>query len=582
MNEARQRIIRDFIAVIENLAHQHNPDYRINPEQLVSENPPQPELGDLAFPLFPFAAILRQSPQQLAQQAARLLSPDHRCQANGPYLNVFFDRRLICRRILQQLKKEGGNYGCSNQLAGAEVLIEFSSPNTNKPLHLGHLRNNALGESVARLLESAGATVHRVNLINDRGVHICKSMLAYQKFANGATPESSSCKGDHLVGEYYVRFNNWAATDDDAESQVQQMLQQWENDDPAVRQLWRQLNDWALSGLMATYQRCGIKFDKIYFESETYRLGREIVAQGLQRKIFQRRDDGAVYCDLSAEGLDQKVVQRSDGTSVYITQDLGTAIQRYHDYSFQQLIYVVGSEQNYHFKVLFLLLQKLGYEWANRLQHLSYGMVYLPEGKMKSREGTVVDADQLLDDLHQLASDEIIARERQTELADSVQTAENVALGALNYYLLRFNPSRDILFNPRETLSFVGNTGPYLQYVGSRICSLLTKAGRNLRLDNVVELDNHDWQPEEAEWQLVKGLAEFPASLAAAVEQLTPALLAHQVYETAKAFSRFYHDLPIITAEEEQRGFRLNLCQATLVVLQAGMKYLQVPFVAQM
>ena len=480
-------------------------------------------------------------------------------------------------------------------------MIEFSSPNTNKPLHLGHVRNDALGESVSRILKAAGADVYKVDLINNRGVHICKSMLAYKLFheAKGDTPESLGMKGDHFVGQCYVEFDKYLKGEKDkpetahpeANQMAEDMLIKWEAGDPEVRALWEKMNGWTFDGVKETYKRTGISFDKYYFESETYLKGKDEIMKGLEKGVFFKAEDGSVRIDVTdvvGKGKDgnnqEKVLLRKDGTSVYITQDIGTAISRHDDWAFNQLVYVVASEQNYHFKVLFHILKKLGFDWADKLFHLSYGMVNLPSGRMKSREGTVVDADNLVDSLHADALAAIKERGRDEQVGDADEVAEKVALGALHYYILQATPIKDMLFNPAESLSFNGNTGPYLQYMGARINSILGKAA-----EAGVSEDSSDEAvallTSEDEWALIKQLGDYPSVIAKAAENLDPSQVAAYVYEVAKLFSKFYQNCPIVSAATENKqlaGARLYLASCTLQVIKNAMNLVLVPYLEKM
>lgn len=570
---------------------------KIIPDLLVVEIPPEPELGDLGIPMFPFAKIFKSAPAVIAAKIAGMLQADDAARsvgdfaAVGPYVNVRLNKVTAASGILQKILEQKTVYGSLTDtgkapLAGARVMVEFSSPNTNKPLHLGHLRNDALGESVSRILKTAGAEVFKVNIINNRGVHICKSMLAYQKFhaARGDTPESLGIKSDRFVGDCYVEFDKWNKEDPTAEKQAQDLLVQWEQGDDAVRKLWKQMNDWAIAGISQTYARTGVSFDKLYYESDTYLKGREEILKGLQDGIFYQEADGSVWVDLAEIGLDKKVLLRKDGTALYMTQDIGTAIYRHHDWSFNQLVYVVGSEQQYHFKVLFYVLKKLGYAWADQLYHLSYGMVNLPEGKMKSREGTVVDADDLINSLRDGALEEISAKGREEAVGDPAAVAEKIALGALHYYLLQTTPTKDMLFNPKESLSFTGNTGPYLQYMGARICSILRRAAdagiQPVPVDVAVEL-----LTTEPEWDLIKVLGEFPRCVQKAAETFDPSQIAGYIYDVAKSFSRFYHECPAlgIAADSPQlAAARLVLITCTRTVLENGLNLILVPFLEAM
>ncbi|MDR1030740.1 MAG: arginine--tRNA ligase [Treponema sp.] len=560
----------------------------IDPSQVIAEVPPQPELGDLGFPLFPFAKLLRKSPSNIAQAVVSVLDvqgttePGDRYSAEGPYVNVRLHRGRFAQALFALLLDETHPYGRPETLKGSRIMVEFSSPNTNKPLHLGHLRNDILGESISRILMACGAEVRKVCIINDRGVHICKSMLAYKEAGKGQTPASEGIKSDHFVGDWYVRFHQMSREDPQAEVRAQALLRQWEAGDQETVALWTRMNAWAVEGIKETYQRTGISFDQFYFESQTYLKGKAEVLNGLEQGLFYKEADGAVWVDLSAEQLDKKVLLRKDGTSLYITQDIGTAIFRYQDWPFDRLVYVVGSEQQYHFKVLFSILEKLRFEWAKNCFHLSYGMVHLPEGKMKSREGTVVDADDLLDRLKSLALKEIRDKEREEALGDPEATAEKIALGALHYYLLQVSPVKDMLFKPQESLAFNGNTGPYLQYMGARISSLLHKQEQRKHAGEETGTLRPELLVEDAEWELLKTLGEYPEVVAEAAERMDPSLLATYLYELAKAFSRFYHDCPILNAAPDLAATRIGLSQGVVRVLQDALYLTGIPFLAMM
>ena len=553
---------------------------------LIAETPPSPELGDLAFPLFGFAKVLKKSPAAIATAVADRLSASSEGEAlaAGPYVNVKLPRASYVADVLTRALQQGTAYGDNDAFAGVRVTIEYSSPNTNKPLHLGHLRNDALGECVARSLAACGAFVRKVNLINDRGIHICKSMLAYQRFGNGEIPESTGRKGDHFVGEYYVRFDEWAATDPSAEELAHEMLRKWEAGDEETLSLWKRMNEWVISGVRETYEATNVHFDKYYHESDTYKLGRDQVEKGLESGVFYREEDGSVWIDLSSVQLDKKILLRKDGTSVYLTQDIGTVIARYEDSPFDRLIYVVASEQDYHFRVLFHVLEQLGFAWAPNLHHLSYGMVNLPDGRMKSREGTIVDADDLLDQLRSMARDEIREKGREDEVGDLEATAHSVALGAVHYYVLQVTPTKDMIFNPEESLSFTGNTGPYLQYTGARISSMIRKAAAaGIALDG--ELTDADWLQlrTDEEWALVKMIGAFPGAVELAARGYNPTALTSFLYDLAKTYSGYYHDHPILNAEDESvRVVRLALSNAVRLVLQKGMNLLNIPFLDKM
>ena len=566
----------------------------IEETNVLVERPPRPELGDLGFPMFPFAKVFRNAPAQIAEALVERLVADgvaasasqadtaegDRVQPAGPYVNVHIDRAEYARSVIQAVEDEGEAYGHGESRAGEQVMVEFSAPNTNKPLHLGHLRNDAIGESVSRIVEASGASVRKVNLINDRGIHICKSMLAYTEFGEGATPESTGEKPDKFVGDFYVRYADWAKQDSDAERRAQNMLQAWEQGDAETLELWKRMNEWAVEGIQQTYRRTGISFDEIYYESQTYGAGREEVRAGLERGVFYRDESGTVWVDLEDVDLDKKVLLRADGTSLYLTQDIGTAIRRYEDWPFDKLVYVVASEQRYHFQVLFHVLSRLGFEWADNLYHLAYGMVNLPEGKMKSREGTVVDADDLIDQLSELARGEIRDKQRESEVDDIDATAEAIAIGALHYYLLAVNPMKDIVFDPAKSLSFTGNTGPYLQYTGARIRSIVRKATDGAPDAAEVDVSALDSQDD---WEIVKLLGEFPARVAEASEELNPSLVTAYLFELAKSFSKYYHDYPILKAPTpEARDARLSLAISTAQVLKNGFRLINIPFLESM
>lgn len=559
----------------------------ITEEEVPLENPPDPGMGDLGFPMFMFAKKFRKGPPVIAREVAEILSGDvelaeyGRVQSQGPYVNVFVSREKATESVLKNILLSPESYGKTNSLSGRKIMIEFSSPNTNKPLHLGHLRNDALGESVSRILKFLGAEVYKVCIINNRGVHICKSMLAYKKFGNNETPESLGVKSDRFVGDFYVKFAKWASEDPGAEEEAQEMLRKWEAGDPDTVALWKKMNNWAVSGMERTYKRTGVSFDKYYFESDTYLLGKDAIAKGLEEKIFYKDEEGTTWVDLTEENLDKKVLLRKDGTSVYITQDIGTAIQRHNDWPFDQLVYVVGSEQIYHFKVLFLVLKKLGYSWADMLYHLSYGMVNLPEGRMKSREGTVVDADDLIDSLRDMAVEEIKVKNREEAVGDINDVAEKIALGALHYFLLQVTPSKDMLFNPKESLSFNGDTGPYLQYMGARITSVLKKAEASPSVQGAVS--DYSLLDEEYEWELLKLLAKFPDVVDEAGRNMDPSRIALYLYELSKGFSRFYHECPILDEKNPVLSkTRLDLAKAVLVVLKNAMNLVMIPFLESM
>lgn len=582
MDKQKKQWLELMSQALESAAKEKGLDLSDFSSRIIVEHPPRPEMGDLAFPMFPFAKDFRTAPPAIAAAVVEALGSDIPGSAKtaGPYVNVFLDRSALIADLIEE--SSTSEYGCSDLLAGQKIMVEFSCPNTNKPLHLGHLRNDAIGESISRILIASGAEVQKVNLINNRGVHICKSMLAYQKFGEGATPESTGRKGDHLVGDYYVKFNQWSKEDETAETQAQDMLRKWEEGDKEIVALWEQMNKWTIDGISETYKNTNISFDKYYYESNTYLSGRDEVVKGLEAGVFYKDDDGSIRLDLSDIGMDTKVMLRSDGTSVYMTQDLGTAIARHGDFPFDRLIYVVGAEQEYHFQVLFHALKKLGYSWAEMLFHLSYGMVNLPEGKMKSREGTVVDADDLLKTLSEMASEEIRNKERADAVGDVEETGRKIALAALHYFLLQVSPYKDMVFNPKESLSFNGNTGPYLQYMSARISSMLEKfEEKKGEYEGIVP--DYSVLSSDAEWELVKNLSSFPGAVRSAASDLNPSAVACHLYDTAKSFSRFYHDCPILGVDDKVLTIsRIELTRSALQVLKNGFELVNIPFLSKM
>ncbi len=543
--------------------------------------------GQVTIVVFPITKISKQSPEQTATAIGEYLVANVAEVTAFNVVKGFLNLSIADSYWLNLFNNEllSDDFG-KPKPNGKKVMVEYSSPNTNKPLHLGHVRNNLLGYSVAELLKADGYEVFKVNLVNDRGIHICKSMLAWEKWGNGETPESSGLKGDHLVGKYYVIFDKEykkeidalkaeGQTEDEAKKnaplikEAQQMLLAWEAGDKEVIDLWKKMNGWVYDGFAVSYKNLGVDFDKYYYESNTYLLGKDTVDEGLAKGVFFKKEDGSVWIDLTADGLDQKLVLRADGTSVYITQDLGTAQMKYDDFGMDQSIYVVGNEQDYHFKVLFLILEKLGKSWAKGLHHLSYGMVDLPSGKMKSREGTVVDADDLIAEMIETAKQktEALGKTNDFAEADKAELYYNIGLGALKYFLLKVEPKKRLLFDPNESIDFQGNTGPFIQYTHARIKSLLAKA--NFQLDvkqsEVAGL-------EATELEMIMLLAKYPAELSNAAKAYSPAFLANYLYEVAKLFNKFYHEVPPIVKEENQvvKEHRLNICKVTADVLKAG------------
>ncbi|MET0571126.1 MAG: arginine--tRNA ligase [Pedobacter agri] len=544
--------------------------------------------GQATIVVFPITKISKKSPEQTANEIGEYLVANVADVTKFNVVKGFLNLSIAESYFLNQFNNEilADDFG-SYPSNGKKVMVEYSSPNTNKPLHLGHVRNNLLGYSVSELLKAYGYDVVKVNLVNDRGIHICKSMLAWQKWGNGETPESSGLKGDHLVGKYYVIFDKEykkeidalkaeGQTEEEAKKnaplikEAQQMLLKWEQGDKEVVSLWKTMNEWVYAGFNVTYKNLGVDFDKFYYESNTYLLGKDTVDEGLAKGVFFKKEDGSVWIDLTADGLDQKLVLRADGTSVYITQDLGTAEMKYDDFHMDESIYVVGNEQDYHFKVLFLILDKLGKSWAKGLYHLSYGMVDLPNGKMKSREGTVVDADELIESMVATAREktEELGKTNDFSEADKAELYQNIGLGALKYFLLKVEPKKRLLFNPAESIDFQGNTGPFIQYTHARIKSLLSKA----EYEPAVGSPNAgEMLPVELE--MILQLAKYPSEIAIAAKAYSPASLANYLYELAKLFNKFYHEVPPIVKTEagETKQFRLNLCKKTADIIYSGM-----------
>jgi len=582
--EARRAVAAGLLRLAEDRA-----TMGVDPADILIEVPPKPELGDLAVPMHPFARVFRAAPNQLAIELARIcveMKDDKiaRVTAAGPYVNISVSRAYFTERIIAAACDETTEYGQTEENKGRRVMVEFSSPNTNKPLHLGHLRNDAIGKSVVNLLSASGATVWAVNLINDRGIHICKSMAAYQEFGTGETPETTGLKGDHFVGRFYVRYNEWEKQEAErASSAARALLVKWEAGDTETLALWAKMNAWAIEGIEETYEKSGITFDRIYYESETYQLGRNQIKDGLETGVFFRNEDGSVWIDLESVNLDQKILLRSDGTSVYMTQDVGTVLQRREDWPFDQLIYVVAAEQDYHFAVLFEILKRLGHDWAADLFHLSYGMVNLPDGKMKSRDGTIVDADDLIERLEQLALEEILERGREAQIHDVDTTSHEIAMSAIHYYLLQISPQREMVFDPEASISFAGNTGPYLQYTGARIESVLrTYDASHPPGDPSADYDA-SLLTETTEWEIVKGVSAFPDVVNQAAAELSPMYMCTFLFELARLYSRYYHDTSILHNDNPNTvAARVALSRAVRNVIRSGLGMLNIGFLERM
>lgn len=545
--------------------------------------------GNLTIVVFPFVKAAHKAPEATGTEIGNYLA-EH-CDAVAKFnvikgfLNITIEKSFWTK-VLEKVSDDK-NFGFKPVTADSPlVMIEYSSPNTNKPLHLGHVRNNLLGFSLANIMEANGNKVIKTNIVNDRGIHICKSMLAWLKWGNGVTPESSGKKGDHLIGDFYVAFDkHYKAeikqlveekhmTEEEAEkasplmAEARAMLKKWEDGDPEVRALWKKMNSWVYAGFDETYKRLGVSFDKIYYESNTYLEGKKKVLEGLEKGLFYKKEDGSVWADLTGDGLDQKLLLRSDGTSVYMTQDIGTAELRFADYPIDKMIYVVGNEQNYHFQVLSILLDRLGFKWGKDLIHFSYGMVELPNGKMKSREGTVVDADDLMDEMIDTA------RKMSNEPGRLVGVPEDekdnvlriVGLGALKYFILKVDPRKNMLFNPQESIDFNGNTGPFIQYTYARIQSLLRKGSEQ---DNSASIEAVE--PNEKEIALIQKITDFASSVRDAGNSYSPALIANYVYELAKEYNQFYHDYSILREEDAaKRAFRIALSATVANIIRRG------------
>lgn len=547
--------------------------------------------GDITVVIFGMLRYIKGNPQVIGEQIGNYLQAKVKEVKAFNVVKGFLNIEIEDAYYVSFLNgiKHNSNFGFIEPNHQNAIIVEYSSPNTNKPLHLGHIRNNLLGYSVAEILKASGKKVYKTQIINDRGIHICKSMLAWQRFGNGETPESTGLKGDKLVGNYYVKFDQvykreieqliaQGATEDEAKKEApilleaQKMLLKWEAGDAETVSLWKTMNQWVYNGFEVTYKNLGVDFDSYYYESETYLLGKEFVAEGLESGVFYKKEDSSVWCDLTPDGLDEKIVQRSDGTAVYMTQDIGTAIQRIKDHpDVGGMVYTVGNEQDYHFKVLFLILKKLGFEWAKNLFHLSYGMVDLPSGKMKSREGTVVDADDLLEEMATTAGEisEELGKLEGYSHQEKQQLYKTIGLGALKYYILKVDPKKRILFDPKESIDFQGNTGPFIQYTYARIQSILRKAdiNSNVNLTNIVL--------HEKEKELLKQLQLFPEVIQNAAQNYSPALVANYIYDLVKAFNTFYQNVSILGADTDiEKAFRVQLSQTVAYSIKNACKLL--------
>ncbi len=592
-------VLQNFEMNIKDIIEQKLSEVILNVYQLkdikleVQENKTEFD-GDFTIVTFPLVKQLKKNPESIGVELGDALTEQTDIFESFNVVKGFLNVKVKNQLFVDNFRSVNSGFSTIDK-KNATVMVEYSSPNTNKPLHLGHIRNNLLGFSVAQILKEAGYDVIKTQIINDRGIHICKSMLAWEKFGNGETPETTGTKGDKFVGNYYVEFDKnykkeiselvaqgvaeeQAKKEAPVMKEAQKMLLDWENGDEAVRNLWAEMNSWVYKGFNETYKRLGVDFDQVQYESNTYILGKDLIQAGLDKGVLYQKEDGSVWCDLTDEGLDQKLLLRSDGTSVYMTQDLGTAVERFKQNNIQKLIYTVGNEQDYHFQVLFKILKKLGYEWADQLFHLSYGMVELPEGKMKSREGTVVDADDLMQEMYETAKSKAQELGKLETLSEEDKEAsyETVGLGALKYFMLKVDPKKKMLFNPAESIDFNGNTGPFIQYTYARIQSLLSKA-------EFVYAETADVTLNQFEKELIMQLANFKTVVAKSAETLSPALVANYVYDLVKSYNSFYQNNPILNQDDENiKQFRLNLSDLTAKTIKKSLELLGIGTVNRM
>lgn len=548
---------------------------KLNSEKIENylETPPESLMGDFAFPCFFLSSKLKKSPQEIAlkikNEIKELPKEISEIKIAGAYLNFFVNKKILALNLIKEIL-ENKRYGSNNLKIKNKISVEFPSPNTNKPLHLGHLRNMAIGESVSRILEFSGTKVFRNSLNNDRGVHICKSMIVYEKYGKNKTPESTNKKSDHFVGDYYVLFSEKKIPDEE----VQEMLRKWENGDKKILALWKKMNKWALDGFKETYKKYGIKLDKEYFESKIYTKGKELVESGLKKGIFKKKSDGSVFIDLNNEKLGEKIVLRADGTSIYITQDLYLAKLKFDELKINSSIYVVGNEQDYHFNVLVAILKKLGEDFADKIKHLSYGMVVLPEGRMKSREGKVVDADDLIEEIQNLAKKELISRSKLSA-RELESRSLKIALASIKYFLLKTDINKDMMFIPEESIRFDGDTGPYIQYSYARANSILKKSKIK---KNTKKFEIENLHPAEIE--LIKKLSQFKEIVLRSCETLNPSLIAHYSYQLAQNFNEFYHSCPVVGSKEEE--FRIKIVESFKIVLKNALSLLGIETLEEM
>lgn len=595
------REIKDYLlgAVKGNVPEELPPDLLLE-----IEIPPEPKMGDLTLACFTLAKYLKNKPGKIAADLATKILPDEIIEKainEGPYLNFWLKKEFWFQTICQEILELKEKFGTSDFGKNKKILVEYSAPNTNKPQHLGHLRNNFLGMATAKLFTKLGFDVIRANLINDRGIHICKSMLIYQKWGAGKTPESEKMKGDHFVGKYYVMFEEKSKEDPKLLDEAQELLRKWEAGDADTLALWHKMNDWAMDGFKETYEKVGAEFDKWYYESETYQLGREIILKALKKKLCYQREDGAIEIDLGPYNLDKKVLIRADGTSVYVTQDIGLAQLKQKDFKPDRSIYVVGSEQDYYFRLLFTILAIFGFKWAKNLYHLSYAWVFLPEGRMKSREGIVVDADDLIAEMEQLAKSEIISRDANLSLVDVSSRAEKIAMAAIKFFFLKYTPKQEVQFNPEASISFEGATGPYIQYTYARIQSIIRKfvakntiateageGGENAGAETTAPADLPELEIDysvlgnENEIGILKLLFIYPDTIQRSALEMNPAHLADYLLKLCQKFNEFYHQHQVVGEEEKLSAARLYLIKSVAEVIKNGLEILGVEVLEKM
>ena len=548
-------------------------------KEIQLEIPSNPEFGDFAFPCFMLSKEQKKSPVEIAKSLEILIKPHNtikKVKAMGPYLNIFINKQVIAQNILPEIFQKQDKFG-HNKSQQNKIVIEYPGPNTNKPLHLGHVRNMCLGQSLSNLLKSQGNTIIPVNINNDRGIHICKSMLAYQKYGKDDSPEKSNLKSDFFVGKYYVLFNKKVKENPQLEQEANDLLQKWEQGDKETIFLWKKMNQWAFSGFKKTYKTFNIQFKKEYYESEIYKKGKEIVKEGLKNNIFQKEEDDSIFIDLTKQGFDKKTLLRSNGTSVYITQDIYLAKKRYEDFKFDKLIYIVANEQIYHFKVLFEIFKKLKYSFANQCKHFSYGMVNLTSGKMKSREGNVIDADTLVNDLTEMAKKEITKRFPQITKLDLEKRSNKISMSAVKFYILNHDPLKDFTFDSKKSISFEGETGPYIQYTFARINSIIKKSKEKI----ISQIDFNLLNSKDEE-NLIKKLSTYPETLKISSEKYKISLLTHYLLDLAQEFNSYYHHTPVIQENKKLEQARLLLLYDLQQVLKSGLNILGIETMGEM